>query len=52
MRMAKAAHVKAIGVAWGYHEIAELKAEGADIVIERFDHLDDALDQLLGATHA
>ncbi len=30
--MAKAAHVKAIGVAWGYHDPAELFAEGADAV--------------------
>jgi phosphoglycolate phosphatase len=52
MRMAKAAHVKAVGVAWGYHEVAELNAEGADIVIERFDQLDAALDQLLGVAHA
>jgi phosphoglycolate phosphatase len=52
MRMAKAACVKAIGVAWGYHEIFELRAEGADIIIERFDQLDGALDQLLGVAHA
>jgi phosphoglycolate phosphatase len=52
MRMAKAAKVKAIGVAWGYHEIAELREEGADIVIDRFDQLDGALDQLLGVAHA
>ena len=52
MRMAKAGGVKAIGVAWGYHEPVELRAAGADIVIERFDQLDGALDQLLGKTHA
>ncbi|MBI4920625.1 MAG: HAD-IA family hydrolase [Devosia nanyangense] len=52
MRMARAAGVKAIGVAWGYHEIAELHAEGADLVIERFDQLDGALDQLLGVADA
>jgi phosphoglycolate phosphatase len=52
MRMAKAARVRAIGVAWGYHDSAELKAEGADIVIDRFDQLDGALDNLLGVAHA
>ena len=32
MAMAKAAGVRAIGVAWGYHEEAELLAAGADYV--------------------
>lgn len=32
--MAKAAGVLAIGVAWGYHDRAELLAEGADLVAE------------------
>ncbi len=52
MRMAKAAGVKAIGVAWGYHEADELRATGADIVIDRFDQLDGAIDQVLRAAHA
>ena len=52
MRMAKAGGVKAIGVSWGYHERAELKAEGADIVIDSFDKLDAAIDQLVGAVDA
>jgi phosphoglycolate phosphatase len=52
MHMAKAAGVKAIGVAWGYHEVEDLHAEGADIVIESFDDLDGAIDQLLDGTHA
>jgi phosphoglycolate phosphatase len=52
MRMAKAGGVKAVGVAWGYHETVELQAAGADIIIERFDQLDGALDQLLGPIHA
>jgi phosphoglycolate phosphatase len=30
--MAHNAGVRAIGVAWGYHEPAELLAEGADVV--------------------
>lgn len=52
MRMARAAGVKAIGVSWGYHERAELEAEGADIVIDSFDKLDGAIEQLLGAVDA
>jgi len=48
MRMAKAAKVGAIGVAWGYHEPGELHEAGADIVIDRFDDLDAAVDQLTG----
>jgi phosphoglycolate phosphatase len=52
MRMARAAGVKAIGVAWGYHEVAELRAEGADIVIDSFDLLDGAIDQLVGPARA
>lgn len=52
MRMARAAGVSAVGVGWGYHDVAELRQAGADTVIERFDQLDGALDQLLGAAHA
>ena len=52
MRMAKAAGVKALGVAWGYHEVTELNAAGADMIIENFDQLDQAIDELLAARHA
>ncbi|MEO7222301.1 MAG: HAD-IA family hydrolase [Devosia sp.] len=52
MRMAKAGGIGAIGVTWGYHERAELLSEGADIVIDSFDKLDGAIDQLIGAVDA
>ena len=52
MRMAGAAGVKAIGVTWGYHEVDELRAAGADVVIDRFDQLDGAIDQVMGTAHA
>ncbi len=52
MRMAKAAGVGAIGVAWGYHEIDELKEEGADIVIDDFAQLDAAVMALTGGGDA
>jgi phosphoglycolate phosphatase len=48
MRMAKAAGVAAIGVAWGYHDIVELEAAGADIVVSDFAGLEAAIDRLLG----
>ena len=47
MNMAKAAGVKAIGVAWGYHLAEALREAGADIVIERFNQLEPAIDKLL-----
>ncbi len=37
--MARAASVPAIGVAWGYHEAAELVQAGAGAVVEDFDAL-------------
>lgn len=52
MRMARAARVGAVGVTWGYHEKAELLAEGADIVIDDFADLDGAIDRLLGTGDA
>lgn len=48
MQMAKAANVKAIGVAWGYHDKADLLEHGADIVIDKYEHIDDAIDGLIG----
>ncbi|HEY0311294.1 MAG TPA: HAD-IA family hydrolase [Allosphingosinicella sp.] len=35
MAMAKAAGVRAVGVAWGYHRAEELAAAGADLVARR-----------------
>jgi phosphoglycolate phosphatase len=52
MRMAKAGGVGAIGVAWGYHETAELIEAGADIVIGDFTELDAAVLRLTGGKDA
>jgi phosphoglycolate phosphatase len=52
MRMAKAGGVKAIGVAWGYHAVEDLRDAGADLVIGDFAELDAAIDNLVGAAHA
>lgn len=49
MRMARAAGVAAIGVAWGYHEVVELRQAGADIVVDDFAGLEAAIDRLLGS---
>ena len=52
MRMAKAAGVKALGVAWGYHEVSDLREAGADLVVASFAELVPAIDKLLGGRHA
>ncbi|MBT3238291.1 MAG: HAD-IA family hydrolase [Rhodospirillaceae bacterium] len=49
MEMAMNAGTMAIGVAWGYHESNELKESGADIVIDRFGDISDAMTRLMGA---
>ena len=46
MDMGRAAGVRTIGVSWGYHPRAALA--GADAVIDGFDALEAALDQLWG----
>ncbi len=43
IHMAKNAGLAAIGVSWGYHPVERLREAGADIVIDHFDALDDAL---------
>lgn len=48
MEMARAAGIPAIGVAWGYHEAADLHRAGADVVAEDFGALDELLDGLWG----
>jgi phosphoglycolate phosphatase len=48
MDMARAAHVRAIGVSWGYHPVAALKEAGAETVIDRLE----SLDALLGLAAA
>lgn len=46
MAMARAAGAAAIGVSWGYHPVADLHAAGARVVVESFDALLPALDDL------
>ncbi len=49
LEMARAAGVRAIGVAWGYHPASALRAAGADAIIEAFAKLVPTLDRLWDA---
>lgn len=44
IEMGRAAGCRTIGVSWGYHPVNDLRAAGADLVIDGFDALDEALD--------
>lgn len=46
MEMARAAQVPSIGVRWGYHGQEALLSAGARTVLDRFDELDAALDEI------
>lgn len=46
MEMARNAGTAAVGVAWGYHEAAELMDAGAQIVVQSFSDLPSALDKI------
>lgn len=46
MQMARAARVGAIGVPWGNHPVADLRRSGAQVVLEAFDELVDAVSSL------
>jgi phosphoglycolate phosphatase len=50
IEMARAAGACAIGVAWGYHTVAELTGAGAKVIVERFEDLPAALDDVLSAS--
>ena len=43
--MARAAGVRAVGVTWGFHTRAEIKASGADAVLDSFEELAAELDR-------
>ena len=48
MEMAKSAGARALGVNWGYHDADRLRAAGADLVIENYGQMLEAIDELTG----
>ena len=52
MEMAVAAKVKAVGVSWGYHTLDDLKAAGAQVILDSFDTLPETLNHLLNGKGA
>lgn len=49
MEMARNAGIPAIGVSWGYHPVEELLGSGAATILDTFDALPAAVDDLIGA---
>ena len=50
IEMGRNAGIPAIGVRWGYHPAKKLVDAGAQVVLDRFDHLDAALNDIWGET--
>ena len=50
--MGKAAGLATVAVSWGYHPVERLRAAGADLVIDRYEDLDDALATLWARAEA
>jgi len=48
IEMGRAAGFKTLGVTWGYHPVADLKAAGADLLVDTFAGVIPALDELWG----
>ena len=48
IEMGRNAGVRTIGVSWGYHEVAALRAAGAHALIDGFEAVEEAVDRLLG----
>ena len=48
--MGRNAGVASIGVEWGYHEVGELRAAGANAIVADFAELEAAIDRLLEPT--
>jgi phosphoglycolate phosphatase len=46
--MGRAAGVWTLGVAWGYHPVADLRAAGADQIVADWAEVPGALDDLWG----
>lgn len=48
MELGRSAGARTVGVTWGYHSRVALEEAGADIIIEDYSHLDDAIEKVLG----
>jgi phosphoglycolate phosphatase len=48
IEMGRAAGFRTLGVSWGYHPTAALRAAGADLIVETFAGVLPALDELWG----
>ena len=46
IEMAKNANVKAVGVSYGNHSVERLREAGADVIIDHFAELPDALAKI------
>lgn len=46
IEMGRAAGIRTLGVTWGYHPAADLKAAGADLLVDGFAEVPAALDDL------
>ncbi|MDH5798268.1 MAG: HAD-IA family hydrolase, partial [Paracoccaceae bacterium] len=46
IEMGRAAGFRTIGVTWGYHPVASLRQAGADVLVENFAAVPDAVDEL------
>lgn len=51
IEMGRAAGCRTVGVSWGYHPVGDLRAAGADRVIDSFDALDVTLEELWEMAH-
>lgn len=49
IEMARAAGVAALGVSWGYHDVEQLRAAGAQMVLSAYADMPDAVDRALAA---
>ena len=47
MRMASNGGIRSIGVSWGFHSVQELEQAGADAIVESWEDLIPAIDNLL-----
>lgn len=46
IEMGKAAGCRTIGVSWGYHRVSDLRAAGADFIVETMDELARVLEDM------